>query len=92
MRFALLALALAACAPLPPETPSPPSGACNADSLTALVGRPASAELGAEAQRSSGATRLRWIRPGDAVTMDFSPARLNIHLAAQNNVECFACG
>ena len=88
MRSALLAIALIGCATAPPE----PSGQCDAGRLSGLVGRPATAALGAEAQRLSGAARLRWIRPGDMVTMDFSPHRLNIHLDAQNRVERFACG
>ena len=88
MKAALLALALIGCATIPPE----PSGQCNAGRLSDLVGRPATAELGAEALRRSGALRLRWIRPGDVVTMDFSPQRLNVHLDAGGRVERFACG
>jgi hypothetical protein len=91
VRAALTALALAGCATIaPPETPS--AGQCRADSLGELVGRPADAALGAEAMRRSGALRLRWIRPGDMVTMDYSAQRLNVHLDAQGRVERFACG
>ena len=57
-----------------------------------LVGRPASAELGAEALRLTGSRSLRWIRPGDAVTMDYREDRLNIHLGPQNRVTRLACG
>jgi hypothetical protein len=84
----LAAVALIGCATVPPE----PSGQCNTDRLSGLVGRPATPELGTRAQRLSGAARLRWIRPGDVVTMDFSPQRLNVHLDAQNRVDHFACG
>jgi hypothetical protein len=88
-RFALILFALvAACTTVPDQS----LGACRAEGLNALVGRPATAELGAEAMRRSGATRLRWIRPGDMVTMDYSESRLNIHLDSQNRVERFACG
>ncbi|HEV2818862.1 MAG TPA: I78 family peptidase inhibitor [Allosphingosinicella sp.] len=83
----LVLLALAGCA-----TTTTPDDQCSADRLSNLVGRPATPELGAEAQRRSGAARLRWIRPGDMVTMDFSPRRLNIHLDAQGRVDHFACG
>jgi hypothetical protein len=88
MRAALLAAALIGCATVPPE----PAGRCGTDRLSGLLGRPASAGLGTEAQRLSGAARLRWIRPGDVVTMDFSPQRLNVHLDAQNRFARFACG
>jgi len=89
MRIALLALALAACAT---TGEAPPQGRCDAAGLAELVGRPASAELGAEAMRRSGSARLRWIRPGDVVTMDYSAQRLNIHLDAEGHVDHFACG
>jgi hypothetical protein len=88
-----LGLALAGCATAQPApAPVSPQGACEISGLSGLVGQPATAELGAEAMRLSGATRLRWIRPGDMVTMDYSPQRLNIHLDAQNRVDRFACG
>ena len=84
----ILAALTAACTSVPDRS----LGACRAEGLNGLVGRPASAELGAEAMRRSGATRLRWIQPGDIVTMDYSESRLNIHLDAQNRVERFICG
>ena len=88
-----------ACASVPPEgtdenprevgmTDTP----CNAEGLGDLVGRPATQELGAEAMRRSRSKMVRWIRPGDAVTMDFRQDRLNIRLDAQNRVESFNCG
>ena len=98
MRIAILAATLLttiACAAIPPDgTPDADGspGACRAEELSDLIGRPATSDLGAEAMRRSGARRLRWIRPGDVVTMDYSPDRLNIHLDAQNRVERFACG
>ncbi len=81
-------LLLAACATVPVES----AGACNVERLGGLVGRAATAELGADAMRRSGAERLRWIRPGDVVTMDYHEMRLNIHLDGQNRVERFRCG
>ena len=81
-----------ACATAPnDEAPAEP-GSCRSEGLGGLVGRQATSELGGEAMRRSGARRLRWIRPGDAVTMDYSPERLNIHLDGRNRVERFACG
>ena len=84
-----------ACAAVPnddaPAEPAAP-GSCRSEGLRELIGRPATSELGGEAMRRSGARRLRWIRPGDVVTMDYSPERLNIHLDAGNRVERFACG
>jgi hypothetical protein len=94
MRAVALVLLMTACAATTPtpESPPPPAGECNSDAAGALVGREASADLGAEALRLSGARRLRWIRPGDVVTMDYSPQRLNVHLDAAGKVESLACG
>ena len=90
---ALVPLTLA-CAVVPPdgEPNGRPGDRCDASSLGDLVGRAVSQELGAEALRRSGSRILRWIRPGDVVTMDYSEQRLNIHLDGQNRVDHFACG
>ncbi len=106
MRLILAAaLAIAGCAAVPPAEPPPgepppgepppplPDGLpCSAEGLGDLLGRPAGQQLGAEAMRRSGAGALRWIRPGDAVTMDYSEHRLNIHLDERDRVQQFACG
>lgn len=89
--IAVSALSLLACATTPTED-SPASAACNAEAGAALVGRAVTAGLGAEALRLTGARRLRWIRPGDVVTMDYSPQRLNVHLDSDGKVERLACG
>lgn len=90
----LAALAAAGCttAGADADTPPPPSGECKAEAAAALVGRAASPELGSEALRLTGARGLRWIRPGDAVTMDYRPDRLNVKLDDSGRVEGFSCG
>lgn len=67
-------------------------GPCDASDANALVGQPATSELGSEALQRTGARSVRWIRPGDAVTMDYRPDRLNIKLDAANRVTGFSCG
>lgn len=89
-----------ACAPAPPPDDdgddAPPAvgagGTCDAEAARGLVGQVATAELGAEALRLTGARGLRWIQPGQAVTMDYRPDRLNIELDAQNRVTEIRCG
>ena len=94
--LALLLPVTMACAAVPPEDAAEPGGGsgdrCDASSLGNLVGREASEALGAEALRRSGSRALRWIRPGDMVTMDYREDRLNIHLDDRNRIERFACG
>jgi len=65
---------------------------CRAEAIRDLVGRPATQALGTEALRRSGARALRWIRPGDVVTMDYREDRLNVRLDARNTVASFNCG
>ena len=94
MRSALLGLAAMACTTVEAQNPTlgPGEAACSMERLGPLVGRARSEALGTEAQRLSGAGRLRWIRPGDAVTMDYRTDRLNIHLDAEGRVDHFSCG
>ena len=84
-----------ACAAVPPGEEPPREvgvGACTTEGLQDLAGQPATSALGVEAMRRSGARALRWIRPGDAVTMDYREDRLNVRLDAENRVEAFNCG
>jgi hypothetical protein len=78
----------------PPDTASPeePTADCDAAKAESLVGREASEANGTEAQRLTGARAVRWIRPGQAVTMDYSPSRLNIKVDASEKIEGFSCG
>ena len=65
---------------------------CKLDTLKVLEGRPGSAVVAAQALQLSGARSIRWMHPGDMVTMDFRPDRLNIKLTKSNIVKSFACG
>lgn len=89
-----IALAVSACAtaqPIPPHGGS--SGyVCNNSGLGRFVGQPATSEVGAEMLRASGARTIRWVRPGQAITMEFSAERLTVHLDANGRVESASCG
>ena len=88
------------CAPVPPsDDPNadvPVHGrsgrVCNAARAQQLVGRQATAELGAEAMRLTGAAMMRWLRPGDIVTMEYREDRLNVELDARGRVKALRCG
>lgn len=82
MRYLLLLLLVAACA----ET-EPPPDACGASGLTHLVGR----DMSALAAMTFPDT-TRFISPGDAVTMDFNPERLNFDLAEDGTILRLWCG
>lgn len=65
---------------------------CQNDRLGQFVGRPATAELGAEIMRVSGARNLQWIAAGTMVTMDFRQDRVRVSLDEQNKVQRVSCG
>lgn len=82
----VLAALLQGCT-LTPTLPMPPTGSCGADGLQTLVGSPvallpASGPWGA----------LRVIRPGQAVTMDYSENRLNVTVDEADIILTIACG
>jgi hypothetical protein len=79
---------LAACAaPAGGDAPGP--DACGASGLMHLVGEPKAA-LAAMPPLPDGPVRV--IRPGMAITMDYSPTRLNIELDEAGRVALVFCG
>lgn len=95
MMVAGLGLLAMACATVPAEegpAREGMAGHCDAAAAASLAGRPATSELGADALARTGARTLRWIRPGDAVTMDYRTDRLNIELDGEGRIARFTCG
>lgn len=95
----LIALALGACTTTQqtaddpaPAAPELPGGACDTTALAALVGKPFTPALEADARARAKPRTVRAIRPGMAVTMDFRPDRLNIDIDEKNMVAGFRCG
>jgi len=80
-------LLLAACATAAPPPVDGSGGVCRKDGLAVFSGRPATAEVGAEIMRVSGARALRWIRPGMMVTMEYREDRVSVWLIASPNIE-----
>lgn len=86
--LAALPLLLAACAPMMPAEPVPEGGTCGADALAAeYVGRDASALFA-----TTFTIPVRFIRPGDVVTLDFVPDRANFDIDANEIVTGVRCG
>ena len=101
-----LAVALGACglsAPLPTGLILPPdetfplqgatgTGRCSNTGLDQFKNRPATTEVASQMLRVTGARRIRWATPGTAMTMEFSPDRLTVHLNASNRIDRAICG
>ncbi|MCA1768682.1 MAG: hypothetical protein LC652_01585 [Halomonas sp.] len=94
-------LLLAGCAGLtsPPShesAPPPPlvvsRGECGAAQVQDRVGREYSAALGEAIHAESGAVAMRVIRPGEAVTLDYRPDRLNVRLDEGDVITEIGCG
>ena len=97
--LSILALALtgAACStdggPPPRPIPLPsPEGACNAGPAQRLIGREATPATARHARRLSGARIVRYLRPGQIVTMEYRADRLNLHENARRRVVRINCG
>jgi hypothetical protein len=65
---------------------------CDAARAQSLIGQSASSELAVRARRLTGAAVVRWLRPGQIVTMEFRADRLSIVLDAGNTVQAIRCG
>ncbi|MCI2399469.1 I78 family peptidase inhibitor [Aliiroseovarius subalbicans] len=76
-------LGLAACLPTPIQTPTD----CGASQLQYLVGKP---EVVLQAVQLP--TPHRIIHPGDMVTMDLQPSRMNVTINAAGKISKITCG
>jgi hypothetical protein len=86
----MLAIALAACA-TDPTAATPVSGICDAAAAQQLVGQLKPTD--AEAMRLTGATLVRQIAPGDAVTHDLRDNRVTVATdPASGRVVLATCG
>jgi len=87
VRIAILALLTAACVPGAPLPLPDITENCGAAGLQYLLGQPASV---LDSLTLAPATRI--IHPGMAVTMDYSPDRLNIEIDTNARIIRISCG
>ena len=83
----LLAFLLAGCAQGLVPTPGTPLARCGADRLIGLIGGTVGALPPQPLDRS-----VRILRPGDAVTEDYSDRRLNVILDGRDRITALSCG
>lgn len=91
--LAALALGLAACSSettttvLRPGVPAAGSDTCGAAPLQGYLGQPV-----ANLPKALMGPSLRVIRPGQGVTMDYSPTRTNVQVDRSGRIIAIACG
>jgi len=96
--LASLVTLLAACAP--PQSLQPASGGpaiagdgtCHAERVAWAIGEKAVQNTMARVWRESGAGLIRPIAPGQAVTRDFRPDRVNVRIDGDNVITGIDCG
>ena len=72
-------------------TPMPGPRVCNAGAVQGFIGAPMSPRLQARLRARSGATAVRVVRPGEAVTMDFRRDRLTVELGERGRIRTLRC-
>ncbi|MDP3495247.1 MAG: I78 family peptidase inhibitor [Hyphomonadaceae bacterium] len=71
----------------PPATDPALADTCNMAQYASLIGKPAT-----DAGVPPASASVRIIKPGDQVTMDFSPTRLNVDLDTAGVIIALRCG
>lgn len=90
-------LLAAACASATAQSPYPNRSAaesfvCRPTGLGQFTGKRPTADIARQILTVSGAKVLRWVAPGQMVTMEYSEARVTVYLDAQGLIERAACG
>lgn len=78
--------------PAPPSTIANPAGDCDAQPAQTAVGRVLDSTLTEELRSATRAQRVRVVRPGEMVTMEFDPGRLTVQVDAAGKVLAVRCG
>lgn len=73
-------------------SPEPSDDECGADELGQYLNVLPTSEVLTKVRLAVGHDRIRLIAPGDAVTMDFRPDRLNIETGDDGRIKLFRCG
>lgn len=78
-------------APIPPPAAEEPAMTCQADKGQWAIGQIADDALVAKVKADTTSDRVRVIRPGMAVTMDYREDRVNLDVDADNRVTGVRC-
>ena len=65
---------------------------CATEKVARFIGATATPAVRKAVESVAGRAPVRWIAPGQAITLDFSPARLNIMIDEQGKIATMRCG
>ena len=65
---------------------------CGVEELRRYINAKLTEAVKAEIAQAVGQRRIRYIRPGDMVTMDYSAERLNVHIGPDERIVELRCG
>lgn len=65
---------------------------CSEGRLAKLMNQPENDETHAAVIAAVGHRHVRWVHPGDAVTMDYQPGRLNVIVDEHGMIAATRCG
>lgn len=68
------------------------AGECNAAAVQSAVGKPMTQALLNQLRSQAGAGSARTLQPGEMITMEYNPARLNVLVDKNNAVTAVRCG
>lgn len=68
------------------------TGGCQAENARFAIGQQATQDIVEQARAAAGAQIARTLAPGQMVTMEYHPSRLNIDVDADNVVTQVRCG
>jgi hypothetical protein len=85
-------LAASACARERPAARLPSPSGCGADLVARQLGAVANPEIRAYIAARVGERPIRFYTVGDPLTMDYSPARLNVEIGKDGLIKRIYCG
>lgn len=75
-----------------PMPAGPASSDCDADAVQNMLGQVYRDSVGETARQRSGSRRIRLLRPGQVMTMEYDPSRINIILDDKGAIQALRCG
>ena len=77
---------------IPPASGMASGGECDASGLQGSIGRKLDNSLASDLQQQSGSSTTRVLRPGEVVTMEYNPQRLNVLIDGKETITAIRCG